>query len=360
MNDEIDKYKHYILKNLANTMKILKLIIYLLIIIASIKVAFRYFAPFIFAVLISLLIKPITSFFRSFKLGRGISVALSMILVYGGLIYLFIFAITKGLTELVELTTIIPEYSNIVYNYFISLIQEAENLYIQLPPDMIKMLTDLAKSIFDKVGVALSSGTKSMINALSALPRFAIFFIISTVATFFISKDEEKITNFILRQFPTSLRQKFIELKNNLFRALVGFLKAQMIILSITFIESLIGLNIIGIKYAFIISIFVSIVDILPVLGTGSIYVPWGIISILMGNIKLGLSLLILYGVIVVVRYLIEPRVVGYHLGIHPLIALMSMFVGIKLFGVGGVILGPTIVVIIKATQSAGILPKFK
>lgn len=360
MIDEIDKYKHYILKNLASAMKILKFITILIIMIASIKIAFAYFSPFIFAVLISLLIRPIASFFRSFKIGKGISVALSMILVYGGLTYLFVFAITRGLTELVELATILPEYSNNIYNYFVSFIQKAENIYIQLSPDIIKMLTDLAKSIFDKVGVALSSGTRSMINALSALPRFAIFFVISTVATFFISKDEDKITNFILRQFPGHLRQKFINLKHNLFRALVGFLKAQMIILTITFIESLIGLNIIGIKYAFIISVFISIVDILPVLGTGSIYVPWGVISILMGNIKLGLSLFILYGVIVIVRYLVEPRIVGYQLGIHPLVALMSMFAGIKLFGVGGVILGPAIIVAIKASQNAGILPKFK
>ncbi len=360
MKEEIEKYQHYILKNLAIFMKIIKYIAFLAIAIISVKIAFRYFSPFIFAVLISLLIKPIASFFRSFKLGKGISVALSMILVYGGLIYFFTLAITKGLTELVELANVLTAYSYDIYSYFVSLIQKAENIYIQLPPDVVKMLTDLAKSIFDKTGTALSNGTKSMINALSALPRFGLFFIISTVATFFVSRDEENISDFLLRQLPIPLQQKFRNLKQNLFKALIGFLKAQLIILTITFIESLIGLKIIGIKYAFTISIIVAIVDILPVLGTGTIYIPWGIISILTGDIRLGLSLLVLYTIIIVVRYLVEPRIVGYQLGIHPLVALMSMFVGIKIFGVGGVILGPAIVVVIKASQKAGILPKFK
>jgi sporulation integral membrane protein YtvI len=206
----------------------------------------------------------------------------------------------------------------------------------------------------------MTSGTRSIINTLSALPKLAIFFLISIVATFFIAKDEEKIANAILHQLPLTMRQKFLSLKNNLFSALIGFLKAQLIILTITFIESLIGLNIIGVRYAFLISVFVSIVDILPVLGTGSVYVPWAIISILMGNTKMGISLLILYGIIVPVRYLVEPKIIGHQLGIHPLLTLMSMFVGIKLFGVGGVILGPTIVVIIKAFQNSGILPRFR
>lgn len=360
MKEEIDKYQHYILKNITFMMKILKYIIFLIIIIATTKIAFRFFSPFIFAILISFLIRPIASFLHSFKIGKGISVALSILLVYGGLIYFFILITTRGLTELIELANLLPLYTNSSYNYFTDIIQKAEALYIQLPPDVIKILADVAKSIFDKLSTILSVSTKAIINTLTVLPKFGISFIVSTVATFFILKDEDKILSFLLRQFPISMQQKFMSLKHNLFKALVGFLKAQLIILTITFIESLIGLNIIGIKYAFIISLFVAIIDILPVLGTGSVYVPWGIISILIGNFRLGISLFILYGIIVVVRYLVEPKIMGYHLGIHPLITLISMFVGAKLFGVGGILLGPTIIVILRAAQNSGILPRFK
>ena len=133
-----------------------------------------------------------------------------------------------------------------------------------------------------------------------------------------------------------------------------------MILLSVTFLESYIGLTILGVKYALIFAIIIALVDILPILGTGSIYVPTAILNILWGNYKTAIFLLVLYGIIVTVRYMIEPKVVGAQLGIHPLVALASIFAGLQLVGVAGVILGPTIVVVIKACQHAKILPRFK
>lgn len=360
MKEEMNKYQHYILKNLSILIKIAKNIIFLLIFIVSIKIAFRYLSPFIFAILISFLIRPIANFIHSFKINKGISVALSILLVYGGLIYFFILITSRGLTELTELTNQLPLYMNNSYDYLLDIFQKAEDLYIQLPSDVIGIISDVAKGIFDRLSTILSRSTKAIINTLTLLPRFGISFLISTVATFFLLKDEEKIFSFIFRQFPINIQQKFINLKHNLFKALVGFLKAQLTILSITFIESFIGLKIIGVRYAFIISILIAFIDILPVLGTGSVYIPWGIISILNGNVRLGISLFIIYGIITVVRYLIEPKIVGHHIGIHPLVTLISMFAGAKIFGIGGIILGPTIVVIIVATQNSGMLPKFK
>lgn len=360
MKGETERYQHYILKNVAFMLKLLKYIAFLIIIIAVTKISFRYFSPFIFAVIVSFLIRPIANFLHSMKIRKGLSVALSILLVYGALIYFFILITTRGLAELIELANLLPLYTNTSYDYFSDLFQKAEALYIQLPPDVVSIFTDIAKGIFDKLSSILTSSTKSIINTLTLLPKFGISFMISTVATFFLLKDEEKILTFATRQFPIPAQQKFTSLKHNLFKALVGFFKAQLTILSITFVESLIGLSIIRIKYAFIISLLIALIDILPVLGTGSVYVPWGIIAILNGNLRLGISLFVLYGVIVVVRYLVEPKIMGHHLGIHPLITLIAMFVGAKLFGVGGILLGPTIVVILLATQNAGILPKFK
>jgi sporulation integral membrane protein YtvI len=168
------------------------------------------------------------------------------------------------------------------------------------------------------------------------------------------------IKDFIFRQLPSSWGTKLTSLKTDLFGALVGFIKAESIILSMTFIESFIGLTIIGVDYAFTLAIIIAVFDILPVLGTGGIYVPWGITNIIMGNYRMGISLIALYGFITVVRYMVEPKVVGQQLGIHPVLTLMSMFAGLKLIGAAGLILGPTAVVTFKACQHAGIIPKFK
>jgi sporulation integral membrane protein YtvI len=360
MKDEINNYKQYILKNVAFWVKILRYVTFLIIIIATTKIAFRYFSPFIFALLVSFFIKPLVTFLHSFKIKKGFSVALSILIVYGGLIYFFTLIVTRGLTELIEFANLLPIYTSRSYEYFCGIFNKAEALYIQLPPEVLAILTDVAKGIFDKLSTLLTATTKTIINTMTLLPKFGISFLISTIATFFILKDEDRILSFFLRQFPISAQQKFISLKHNLLRALIGFLKAQLIILTITFIESLIGLSIIRVKYAFIISLLIAIIDILPVLGTGSVYIPWGIIAILNGNLRLGVSLFILYGVIVIVRYVIEPKIVGQQLGIHPLITLVSMFVGAKLFGIGGILLGPAIVMILIAAQRSGILPDFK
>lgn len=360
MKNEIDEYKNYIIKTIAILLKITTYALIFLATVLSLKLIFRYLSPFIFAILLSFLIKPIARFFQSMKIGKGVSVAISIILVYGGLTALLALAITRGVSELVDLTYRLPAYSNDVYDFFSNLSKEAQNLYFQLPKEVTTYATDIAKSILDKLGILLSSTAKSAVNTLYKLPGFAILFLITTVATFFFAKDSEKIGDFLLRQFTPAWKVKLFNFKKNLLNALIGFLKAQLILLTITFTESLIGLNIIGIKYAFIISVFVALVDILPILGTGSVYVPWAIISIIAGKYRLGISLLVLYGIIVTIRYMIEPKIVGQQLGIHPLITLMSMYVGIRLMGAVGVLVGPTIAVTIKASQNTGILPRFK
>lgn len=353
LRSEIEKYQHLILRTAAFAVAVL--IGYFLF-----KFMFLYFMPFVIALILSLILEPIVRFFQKLRIKRGYAVALSIILFLGSFITLSSFAIARVILELTKLYERLPDYSNELYETVNQLVQQTKDLYLQLPPEASNIAQEVIKSIFDKLTAILSHTTTSLINTLSALPGILIFLMVTLIATFFLTKDKVLIKDFIFRQMPSSWGNKLISLKNDLFIALIGFIKAQAILLTITFTESYIGLSVIGIDYAFIIAIFVALVDILPVLGTGSVYVPWALFNFAWHNYKLGISLLILYGIIVMVRYMVEPKVVGAQLGIHPVIALMSMFVGLKLLGVIGVILGPTIVIVIKASQHAGIIPKFK
>jgi sporulation integral membrane protein YtvI len=231
---------------------------------------------------------------------------------------------------------------------------------LQLPPEVLNITQDVLKTVFEKLTTFLSSTTTFLIEIVTALPTTFIFFIITLIATFFLTKDKYIIRDFIFKQLPTTWGSKLTSLKTDLFMALFGFIKAEFIILSVTFTESFIGLSLIGVDYAFTLAIIIALFDILPVLGTGGIYVPWAIVHLIRGNYVTGIALLVLYGVITVVRYMIEPKIVGQQLGIHPVVTLMSMFAGMKLIGAAGLILGPTAVVALKACQHAGIIPKFK
>lgn len=353
LRPEIEKYVHIILRTLAYLT--VALIAYF-----SLKLSLLYFKPFIVAFVLSLIIEPIVKLFQKFKLGRGISVILSIMLFLGGFIAFSIFAVTRIVYEFVKLYDRLPNYYEEVYNFIAGVIQDVTELYLQLPPEVLNITQDVLKTVFEKFTVFLSSTTTFLIDTVTTLPTTLVFFIITLIATFFLTKDKYIIKDFIFRQLPTTWGSKLTSLKTDLFMALFGFLKAQSIILSVTFTESFIGLTLIGVDYAFTLAIIIALFDILPVLGTGGIYVPWAIMNFIWGNYKMGIALLVLYGVITVVRYMIEPKIVGQQLGIHPVVTLMSMFAGMKLIGAAGLILGPTAVVALKACQHAGILPKFK
>jgi predicted PurR-regulated permease PerM len=130
--------------------------------------------------------------------------------------------------------------------------------------------------------------------------------------------------------------------------------------MALTFTECFIGLSLIGIRYALVLAILIAVVDILPVLGSGTVLIPWGVASLLLGHARTGAALLVLYAFITIVRYVVEPRVIGDQLGLHPLVALIAMFAGLKAFGVTGLLLGPAIVVTAIAVMDAGLVQKFK
>ena len=114
----------------------------------------------------------------------------------------------------------------------------------------------------------------------------------------------------------------------------------------IIFAELTVGFISLRIEYAGILALIVALIDMLPILGVGTVLIPWGIADIIMGEYALGAALLILYAVIALVRNLIEPRIVGKSLGLHPLATLMSMYIGLKLFGFAGMIMVPIAVMI--------------
>ena len=131
-------------------------------------------------------------------------------------------------------------------------------------------------------------------------------------------------------------------------------LKAYLLIMAITFGEISLGLWLLRVDYYLIIGLTVAVLDILPVLGSGSILIPWGIWTLLGGNLPLGAGILLLYAVVTGVRTVLEPRLVGRGMGLSPLVTLISMYVGMKLLGVGGLILAPMAVTLVLFLEESG------
>lgn len=176
---------------------------------------------------------------------------------------------------------------------------------------------------------------------------------ITILSTYFICVDKIYILDKIEYHFPKKWIKKLNQNLRKIISSFGNYLKAESILVLISFIEILIGLYILkilkfGIEYPFLIAFVIAIIDALPILGAGTIILPWAIISAVNGNIKLAIGLVILYIIIVAVRQIVEPKIVSSNLGIHPIFTLVSMYTGFKIFGIIGLFVGPVVLIVLK------------
>jgi len=331
----------------------------LLVLLLLIKVI-PYVAPFVVALFITFIIeRPVSFLTTKLKLPRGAAVGIVLLfftLVTGGIVILIF---SELVNEIWRLTREIPS-AQVVKGYIDILLGRVQNLYLSLPAELERTIRDSLGSVVGSISAFLQSLLNYLLDMVKLLPQLFLFIVISLVASFFMSRDREKISRFVYKQMPEGWRNKIRTMKEDLFAALVGFIKAQSILISVTFIELLIGYSLIGVKYVFSLALITAVVDALPVLGTGTILIPAAAINLIMGNVPKALAFIALYIVILIVRQFLEPKVVAQSLGLHPLVTLISIYVGLQLFGIIGLFLGPIIVVIIKALQKARILPQWK
>jgi sporulation integral membrane protein YtvI len=179
-----------------------------------------------------------------------------------------------------------------------------------------------------------------------------IFVLVSVISAFYFSVDLKKINESVMSPLSEKWQKRLVGVKDIILDTVVKYLRSYFIIMLITFSILIIGFLILGVKYYFVLSALFAAIDILPVLGVGTMLIPWGIFSLATGNFKLGMGLLVLYAVIIITRQILEPKIIGVSLGIHPLLTLFSMYLGFTLFGIGGMILAPLVTLIIKSAVS--------
>jgi sporulation integral membrane protein YtvI len=330
----------------------------LALVLLAFKVAFTYMLPFVIAFMMAAAMEPLVRLLERGRLPRSAAVFLAMVVYFGLVFALGFFAITRLVAEVSDLAKNIPDYSRALTALFNDLSGWGKKMFLKMPKEAVGPLQDSIQSLAGHLTQLMTSLAGSVIGFLTSLPNMLMFAMFTLIATFFASRDRHAFRELLFRNMPAPTFAKVAALKNSLGRSLAGFLKAQLILMALTFSQCFIGLSLIGIPYALVISIFIALVDILPVLGTGTVLIPWGVASLVMGRASTGISLLALYLTVLVVRTIVEPKIVGNQLGLHPLVALMAMFVGLKALGVAGLILGPGIVVIVQAFMKSGLLPQ--
>ncbi len=230
-------------------------------------------------------------------------------------------------------------------------------------PDIKFQISKLQVQIINELqtlAITLSKqGLEFLTNFTRAIPFILLTFIFTVLATAFTNVDFPKIKEFIFDSMPSKFGILVKNVKITFTETIGKYIIAYAKIMSITFVELSIGLTILKIPNSIFFAFLISLFDIMPVLGTGGIMVPWIIFTFIVGDVNLGVGLLILYGVITVIRQVIEPRIVGHQLGLNPLITLITIYLGFLWFGVTGMFLIPITTNILLRLYREGKLSSF-
>ena len=345
-----------------NYKKILRVAIEFILIIIAILICVKlaiFFLPFVIAFIIAKLIKyPVNFLQKRFKIKRVLGVILSMILfivIVGAIIYMFCSALFREVIALSERTQyIFPTLYNNISELLgrFSFYLDTLDISPEFIPKIQESALNIINSLLTTVAGWINSAGNIAINTIVNFPTILIYIIITILSTFFISCDSKLISETLEKHLPLKWLTKAEEIINGLFSSLGGYLKAQGILITITFCELLIGFVLFKVDYAVILAITIAIIDALPILGTGTVLIPWGLILLITGNYVLGFELLGLYLFILIVRQLIEPKIVGQQIGVYPLLTLIAMYTGVRFMGLVGVIVGPIVLIILKSVFS--------
>lgn len=305
------------------------------------KLAF-FLLPFLLAFGLSSLMEPLISMlYKKLRISRKVSSPILLLLLIAIIVTLLVLGVLRLINEIRGLILSAPAFFTSLYAQINELMIEGSQYIDWLPTEITDNLGGILSNLSNTItnfGKAVVKG--AYVTAIS-VPEAIIFVIITSLATFFMAKDREKIAAVFMHQLPEAWIERILKIKNDLFNAIFGYLKAALIIMCITFTELLIGLSIIGVKYALLLAFLIAIIDALPVLGTGGVLIPWSLYSFITGDIRMGISILVLYVVVLVIRQIVEPKVVGQQIGVYPLLTLFAMYTGLKLIGFAGLILGP-------------------
>lgn len=330
--------------------------------------AFRYvfgtIAPFIIAFIAASLVEPLVRLMvQKMKMPRGIASSISIVLLLMTVLVLGGFLSGTILSEAKELISGIPGQIRSFIGYLKSTLKDGTGIFSMIPDDVLVKTLDYISN-YDYTSLVTGSLGSLVLgyagNVVTYIPNILVFFIVTVVSSVFMSISFPTVKRFCLAQFRPEQQELLVEIKRSLFTTVGKYLRSYLLLMLITFVELLIFFLIFGFKPALPLAFLIAIVDILPVLGVGTVLIPWSAFCLLSGEPWTALILACMYIVITIVRQILEPKVIGDHVGMMPILTLFCIWVGLKLFGFGGMFLIPITVVILKNLHESGKLHLWK
>ncbi|MBR7111319.1 MAG: sporulation integral membrane protein YtvI [Clostridia bacterium] len=321
---------------------------------------FAIFLPFVLAFLLAAITHPIAERFAArLKLSKRAVAAAFTLLALALLFSLIYLLFSRALIELQNFISYLMNEGNVSGEKMALLSARIKALFSRSPIEFSGAFSWLSHFIEDPERF-FSEQARGWLTRISeripevamrfarALPSALLFLLVTIIACFYFSVEYETITGSIYKVLPYSWGQKIPRIAAKVRVAAAQYLRAYCLLFAITFGELLLGLLFLRVRYVFLLAMLIALLDFLPIFGVGTALIPWALFSLFMGNTAQGIGLVVLYAIITVIRQIIEPHIVGKSLGLHPVLMLISLYAGLKIFGVIGVFAGPALALGVK------------
>lgn len=296
--------------------------------------------PFILAWLVAILTQPMVDFFNhTLRMPRSLAVLLMMLFFMGLIAGVLALVIARVIIEATKIAENFPTIRLFIETTF----QHLQELFyrLNLQPDDLAIIKEWLMNRSEQIISIASSAAGGAMQIIYATPMVLLFLIVTLVAIFFWCRDRQMVENVLVKLAPRRYKSKVEKVYRTLSNVVGNYCRAQLTLISVSTLVCIVAYSVLGVEGAFTIGLLTGIFDILPVLGPGTIIIPWGIISLITGNYFLGIGLLIMYVLLIIFRNILEPKLVGDRLNLHPLATLASIFIGMGLLGLWGLFIGP-------------------
>ncbi|WP_211747530.1 AI-2E family transporter [Paenibacillus sp. Marseille-Q4541] len=317
-------------------------------------------APVFLSFLVFIIIEPLAKFLHRKGIKKAIASAISVLLFLGILLGIFFGLGVIVVSSIVQFQDNIPYYTEMIQTQFNQFMTFLHTQIDALPASVTNQVNDY----FEVVTQTLSAWGKIfigyIITMLSSFSSFIGNFAVAMILAFFLSVEIDIWRALTKRKAPNTIKQAYLFVKNHVLISIGSYLKAQLILISITFILVYVGLLIVGTGNALTIALVSAFFDLLPLLGIPVIFIPWIIYLFIVGNTGTAIGLIIVLVVTMLTRQLAEPKISGNSIGVTSAYLMLSfMLISLSIFGIAGVILSPILLILIKELLQQGYLQRW-
>jgi sporulation integral membrane protein YtvI len=315
-----------------------------------------YMIPFVIAGFMAALIDPLVTWLERIGCGRTVATLVGMVTIIGGTLFLVGLLISVLVREVMQLSRQLPALYRAGEHVLDGWIRSLARVGPVHLPDAQTLLNSQLSTAYHVTATVL----QAVLGVLVALPNALLVAVLALVAAFFLLRDKRVLAEVMEWLVPPVIRHRVPSLRQEVLRGTLGFLRAQLFLVGTTALGTTLGLLLYGSKYAVLLGLFAGLLDLVPFLGSTALLAPWAVVMFLLGQPVAGFELVAILAGVALLRQLIEPRLVGGGTGLHPLTALLALYVGIRVFGPIGFVIGPITAVVLKATARAARVPPFQ